>query len=95
MRFIEFTKVVCKYALMHRITLSMPEDLADLLKREAHKKRESVSKVACRAIDRYLRGDATQPTELPFAGIGGSGLRHTARDAEKILAADWGDDRDH
>lgn len=84
-------RVVCEYDVMQRITLSVPEELAGLLKREARRRGSSVSKVACIAIDRYLRGSEDEIAELPFIGLGQSGHRHTGRDAEKILASEWPD----
>jgi metal-responsive CopG/Arc/MetJ family transcriptional regulator len=76
---------------MSRITLSLPDDLASLLRREAERRRTSVSGVARRAIEEYLHVGSVGQTRLPFTGIGRSGQRHVARDAEKILAAEWRD----
>jgi metal-responsive CopG/Arc/MetJ family transcriptional regulator len=78
---------------MKRTTISLPDDLAVVLEREAQRQATSVSDIARRAISEYL-GRSTPKRRVPFAGIGDSGERHTARDAEEILAAEWGHDRD-
>lgn len=84
---------LCDYARMNRITLSLPEDLTRLLRREAQRQGASVSKVARRAIEQHLRISPEDQAKLPFAGLGRSGKRHVARDAEKILSREWRDAR--
>ena len=74
---------------MMRITVSLPEDLATLLAREARRRETSVSDIVRRAVEAFL-GSPSERRELPFAALGRSGRRHTARDAEKILTAEWG-----
>lgn len=74
---------------MIRTTVSLPDDLATLLAREARRRETSVSDVVRRAVESFL-GVSGERHELPFAALGRSGRRHTARDAEKILAAEWG-----
>ena len=77
-----------------RITISLPEDLAHLVGREAKRRGETVSSFVREAVEAYLRGDASKPRELAFVGIGRSGKKHTARNAEAILRREWGDARD-
>jgi predicted transcriptional regulator len=74
---------------MKRTTISLPDDLAAAMDREARRRRVPVSQVAREALeDRYdVRRAGTR--ELPFAALGRSGTRTTARDAEDILAAEW------
>jgi hypothetical protein len=72
-----------------RTTISLPNDLATLLTREARRRETSVSAVVRRAVAAFL-GASGERRELPFAALGRSGRRHTARDAEKILTAEWG-----
>ena len=74
---------------MTRTTVSLPDDLATLLVREARRRETSVSDVVRGAVEAYL-GASGERRELPFAALGRSGRRHTARDAEKILTAEWG-----
>ena len=83
---------VCYYACMRRITISLPDNVAAALKREARRRGVPISQIAREAIEG--RGSA-EPRELPFAALGRSGHRSTARDLEKIIEAEWGLDRDH
>jgi len=85
---------LCEYERMTRLTLSLPDDLAVLLRREAQRRRTSVSGVAKRAIEEHLRVAADESARLPFAAIGRSGQRHTARNAERILSKEWRRARD-
>ncbi|HEY5617390.1 MAG TPA: ribbon-helix-helix protein, CopG family [Vicinamibacterales bacterium] len=74
---------------MTRITVSLPDDLATLLAREARRRETSVSDIVRRAVESFLGASSERPA-LPFAALGRSGRRHTARNAEKILTAEWG-----
>jgi metal-responsive CopG/Arc/MetJ family transcriptional regulator len=78
---------------MTRITISLPEDLAAILDREAHRLNEPVSAVVRHALRAYLEGAEARPHKVRFVGLGRSGRRHTARDAEKILSHEWHRDR--
>jgi hypothetical protein len=73
---------------MTRTTIALPDELATLLAREARRRETSVSEIVRRAIDSYL--GTAGGRALPFAALGRSGRRHTARDAEKILTSEWG-----
>lgn len=71
---------------MTRTTLSLPDDIASALKREARRRHTSVSAVAREALaDRFgLRGDV--PREVPFAGIvSDPDPRHAAAMMEESL----------
>jgi predicted transcriptional regulator len=74
---------------MTRTTISLPDDLATLLAREARRRETSVSAIVRHAVESFL-GVSAERRALPFAALGRSGRRHTARDAEKILTAEWG-----
>ena len=74
---------------MTRTPVSLPDDLATLLAREARRRETSVSDIVRRAVESFLGASGERRT-LPFAALGRSGRRHTARDAEKILTAEWG-----
>ncbi len=78
---------------MKRATISLPADLARDVEREALTRRVSVSEVAREALREHLERRAADG--LPFIGIGRSGQRDTARNAEEIIAREWGagDDR--
>jgi Arc/MetJ-type ribon-helix-helix transcriptional regulator len=73
---------------MKRTTITLPEELAGALEREARRRRVSVSQVTREALAAQL-GLAGEPRSLPFAALGASGHRTTARDLEDILAAEW------
>jgi metal-responsive CopG/Arc/MetJ family transcriptional regulator len=79
---------------MTRTTLSLPDDLAQALTREARRRSVSASAVARDALAKYLGLSAGEPRELPFAALGHSGHRTTARDMEELLAQEWDDDAD-
>ncbi len=79
---------------MHaRITISLPEELAEVLTREAKRRGESVSAFVREALESYLHGAEPGPRELSFVAAGKSGKKHTARNAEDILAREWSRDR--
>jgi predicted transcriptional regulator len=73
---------------MKRTTISLPDDVAVALAREARRKRTSVSGVARAALVAHLGLDAER-RELPFAALGASGESATARNLEDILEAEW------
>jgi len=75
---------------MTRTTVTLPDDLALVLAREARRHDTSVSEIVRRAVASFVGLSSGQRRELPFAALGRSGRRHTARDAEKILTAEWG-----
>jgi hypothetical protein len=78
---------------MKRTTISLPDELAAAVTREARRRRVSVSHVAREALEgRY--GVLEDKRVIPFAAIGHSGHRTTARDAEDILAREWMIERD-
>ena len=79
---------------MRRTTITLPDDLAEALGREARRRRTSVSQVAREAIEARLGKQAAGPRTLPFAALGRSGHHTTARDIDEILAKEWGADRD-
>ena len=71
-----------------RVTISLPEETAARLEREARRRGGSVSELVRSAIEAHLLPETA--VSLPFAGVGRSGTRHTARDAERILRREWG-----
>jgi predicted transcriptional regulator len=75
---------------MTRTTVTLPDDVARLLAREARRRDTSVSDIVRRAVTAFVGISTGGRRALPFAALGRSGRRHTARDAEKILTAEWG-----
>ena len=75
---------------MKRTTISLPDDLSAAVEREARRLRLPVSQLAREGLEMRLGRLPGGRRPLPFAGIGNSGYRTTARDAEDILAREWG-----
>ena len=74
---------------MRRTTISLPDDVAAKLGREARRRRVPVSQVAREAIEAQLGGASGDRRAIRFAGLGRSGHRTTARDIEAILEDEW------
>lgn len=75
---------------MKRTTVSLPDDLAEALEREARRLAVPVSAVTRDALSNHLGfGAADDRRPVPFAGVGRSGQRTTARDMEKLLEKEW------
>jgi Arc/MetJ-type ribon-helix-helix transcriptional regulator len=74
---------------MKRTTVSLPDDLAAALTREARRRNRSVSEITRDALARHLGLAADEPRTVPFAALGRSGHRTTARDMEDLLAREW------
>lgn len=78
---------------MKRTTVTLPDELALAVDREARRRRLSVSQIAREALAAHLGLAGEEPRQLPFVALGSSGHRTTARDFEDILAAEWTRDR--
>ncbi len=74
---------------MKRTTLSLPDDLAQALSREARRRSSSVSEVAREALAKQMGLSPGQPRELPFAAVGNSGTSDTAENMEELLRGEW------
>lgn len=77
---------------MKRITISLPDDLAAALQREAHRERKSVSEIVRQAIESSIRPLPVVDGKrvVPFAGLGRSkGAGNIARDMEEIMEKEW------
>lgn len=75
---------------MKRTTVSLPDDLAAALEREAGRRRVSVSQVAREALEARLGWSASVPRDLPFAAIGASSDGVSiAGDDEAYLRESW------
>ena len=78
---------------MRRTTISLPDELADALEREARRRALPASAIARDALSDYLGiGHAGEQRELPFAAVGRSGQKTTARDMEELLEREWDQD---
>lgn len=78
---------------MRRTTISLPDELAAALDREARRRSMPVSAIARDALTAYLGigGPGDQRT-LPFAALGHSGHTDTAREMEALLEQEWAPD---
>lgn len=72
------------YARMNRTTLSLPDDVAFALKREARRRQTSVSAVAREVLAERF-GLAGGKRDIPFAGLGHSTDGRSAGEAEEML----------
>ena len=80
------------YARMKRTTISLPDELAAALGREARRRRVPVSQVAREAIEARLGLSDEGPRDLPFIGIAESrDPEWTAATSEEYLAQFWAD----
>ena len=77
---------------MKRTTVSLPDDLARTLVREAHRRNLSASEITRDALTAHLGLATDKPRDVPFAAVGRSGQQSTARDMEELLAREWDDD---
>jgi Ribbon-helix-helix protein, copG family len=77
---------------MKRTTISLPDDLAQSLSREARRRDVSASELTREALQAHLGLQPGHPRKLSFAALGGSGRASTARDMEELLEHEWNDD---
>jgi predicted transcriptional regulator len=74
---------------MQRTTVSLPDDVAQALAREARRRNVSASAITREALAGHLGLGADKPRELAFAAVGRSGRRTTARDMEQLIEREW------
>ena len=75
---------------MKRTTLMLPDDLALAIEREARRRSCSVAKVTREALQERFGSAPEGSRPVPFADLGRSDHRHTARDMENLLDREWG-----
>ncbi len=75
---------------MKRTTLMLPDDLALAIEREARRRSSSIAKVTREALQERFNPPAGGRRAVPFANLGRSDHRHTARDMEDLLDEEWG-----
>jgi predicted transcriptional regulator len=76
---------------MKRTTVSLTDDIARALEREARRRNLSASEITRDALSRHLGLVAGEPRALPFAALGRSGHTTTGRDMEDLLEREWDD----
>ena len=78
---------------MKRTTISLPDDVAAALAREARRRRVPVSQVAREAIESKLQLDEGSPLDWPLVGLWESqDSEWSAADLEEFLEKHWVDD---
>jgi hypothetical protein len=65
----------------------VPDDLAVTLDQEARRRHASISEITRTALIQHLGLSGDRARELPFAALGASGYRTTARDMEKLFSS--------
>ncbi len=75
---------------MRRTTISLPDDVAAALKREARRRAMPASAIARDALTAYLGiSGPDDRRDLPFAALGRSGHSDTASEMEELLEQEW------
>lgn len=74
---------------MRRTTITLPDDLAAALEREARRRRTSCSEIVREALIARLPGAAGGKRVLAIAALGRSEHEDTAEHAEDVLRAGW------
>lgn len=77
---------------MKRTTISLTDDLALVLGREARRRGQSMSEVAREALSEHFGVAAEQHRSVPFAAVGHSGYSDTAERLEELLDEEWPED---
>ena len=79
---------------MKRATITLPDDLADLVDREARRRQTSFSEVIRQFILQGLAGSEAKPREIPWAGLFHDPDMVPAERLDEELARHWADDLD-
>lgn len=79
---------------MKRTTITLPDDLSDLVDLEARRRQTSVSEVIRTFILEGLAGTAAKPREIPFAGLFHDPGMVAGETIDEALKLHWADDID-
>lgn len=79
---------------MKRTTISLPDDLAELIEHEAKRQGVSVSEWIRRAVRKAVLGGDSGTRPIPWAGIFDDPTMVRARDLDTELEQSWADDLD-
>ena len=86
--------LVCYDAVMKRTTISLPDEVSELLHQEARRKGASVSSIVRHYVAEGLTGSARKPRRIPWAGLFRDPEMAPGRDLEEVLEEGWADDID-
>lgn len=79
---------------MKRTTITLTEDLADLVALEARRQRSNVSEVIRGLIADGLRASESKPRKIPWAGLFDDPGTPSGEHIEELLGERWADDID-
>jgi hypothetical protein len=79
---------------MKRATITLPDDLAELVDREAQRRQTSFSDIVRQFIVVGLSGSEEKPREIPWAGLFHDPDMVPAERMDEELAKSWADDLD-
>jgi hypothetical protein len=79
---------------MKRATITLPDDLAELVDREAARRQTSFSEVVRQFIVQGFSGANEKPREIPWAGLFNDPDMVPAERLDDELAEHWADDLD-
>lgn len=79
---------------MKRTTISLSDELAERLLREAQRQQTSVSEVARRLLSQAFLGTRERPRRIPWAGIVNDPSLTHGKNLDEELARKWVDDID-
>jgi hypothetical protein len=79
---------------MKRATITLPDDLAELVDREAVRRQTSFSEVVRQFIVQGFSGSGEKPREIPWAGMVNHPEMAPAERMDEELAKHWADDLD-
>ena len=79
---------------MKRATITLPDELAELVDREAVRRQTSFSEVVRQYIVQGLSGSEERPREIPWAGLFHDPDMIPAERLDEELAKHWADDLD-
>jgi hypothetical protein len=79
---------------MKRTTITLTDDLAELVEHEAGRLHISVSELVRRIIHQAFAGSADKPREIPWAGIFDDPEMVSGENIDDELREKWADDID-
>ena len=79
---------------MKRTTITLSDELAELVAREAQRQRASVSQVIRQLLSQAFMGTEERPRQIPWAGIVNDPNLVHGKSIDEELGREWSDDID-
>ena len=79
---------------MKRTTITLTDELAELVAREADRRRMTVSELMRNLIRESLIGTSEKPRDIPWAGLINEPSMVRAEKVDEALSKNWADDID-